>query len=97
VWWFLGVVFWCIVLVILNAILVSVGLKRLVILLILELWYVKVAHFFLYWMILVASLLCIFNFSFLMMGIGKLLLFATLRIVRQSASTFSGERDKDVI
>jgi hypothetical protein len=35
--------------------------------------------------------------SFLMMGIGKLLLFAIVRIVCHSATSFSGKRGKDVI
>jgi len=42
--WFLGLVCCCIVFVLLKAILISVCLKRLVILLTLGLWYVKVAH-----------------------------------------------------
>jgi hypothetical protein len=56
----------------------------------LVLWYVNVAHF-LCSLFFVGSLLCIFCFSFLMIGIGKLLL-AVVRIVCHSASSFSCER-----
>jgi hypothetical protein len=53
---------------------------------------------FLYWLFLDGALLCTFDFSFLIMGIGKLLLFVIVRIVCHSVYFyFSGERGKDVI